>query len=143
MVWINHNISKKIVQKLSKGDVLVMEDLTYIRQRAKHNRWVHKWAFKELQKFLEYKATIKGVRVVYVNPRNTSKECNRCHSLNTRRYSGFFKCEACKHSINADLNGARNIARRYMRITGLGSCKPAFNLTCNEAKANLSVGTAA
>jgi putative transposase len=31
MTWVNHNVSKRIVENLSAGDVLVMEDLTYIR----------------------------------------------------------------------------------------------------------------
>ncbi|MFX0088302.1 MAG: RNA-guided endonuclease InsQ/TnpB family protein [Candidatus Hodarchaeota archaeon] len=120
MTWVNHNASKKIVSKLSEGDVLVMEDLAYIRRTAKYNTWVHKWAFRELQLFLEYKATLKGIRVVYVRPYYTSKECNRCHNRNISRHIGFFKCNACGHTLNSDLNGARNIAQRYMRITGAG-----------------------
>ncbi|MFX1487362.1 MAG: RNA-guided endonuclease InsQ/TnpB family protein, partial [Promethearchaeota archaeon] len=75
MTWVNHRVSKRIVSKLSEGDVLVIEDLTYIRRTAKYNTWVHKWAFRELQLFLEYKATLKGIRVVYVKPHYTSKEC--------------------------------------------------------------------
>ncbi len=134
MTWINHNISKRIVEKLSEGDVLVMEELKYIRQTATYNRWVHKWAFRELQRFFEYKATLKGVRVVYVRPHYTSKECNRCHSRNTTRHRGFFVCRTCGHTLNADLNGARNIAQRYMRITGLGFGKHAHVLACDEVE---------
>jgi IS605 OrfB family transposase len=134
MTWVNHNVSKRIVEKLSEGDVLVMEELTYIRQIAKYKRWVHKWAFRELQLFLEYKATLKGVRVVYVRPHYTSKECNRCHSRNTRRYRGFFACHNCGHALNSDLNGARNIAQRYMRITGLGFGKHAHVVACDEVE---------
>jgi putative transposase len=137
MTWVNHNVSKRIVEKLSEGDVLVMEDLSYIRQTATYNRWVHKWAFRELQRFLEYKATLKGVRVVYVRPHYTSKECNRCHSRNTSRHRGFFACLICGHTLNADLNGARNIARRYMRITGLGFGKHAPDLACDEVETRL------
>jgi putative transposase len=140
MTWVNHNVSKRIVEKLSEGDVLVMEDLTHIRQTAKYNRWVHKWAFRELQQFLEYKATLKGIRVVYVRPHYTSKECNRCHSRHTSRHRGFFECCICGHTLNADLNGARNIARRYMRITGLGCSKHAHNLACDEVETLSGVG---
>jgi IS605 OrfB family transposase len=134
MTWVNHNVSKRIVEKLSEGDVLVMEDLTYIRKTAKYNRWVHKWAFRELQGFMEYKATLKGVRVVYVRPHYTSKECNRCHSRNTSRHRGFFECHSCRHTLNVDLNGARNIARRYRRIIGLGCGKHAHVLACDEVE---------
>ncbi|MFP3952296.1 MAG: RNA-guided endonuclease InsQ/TnpB family protein [Candidatus Bathyarchaeia archaeon] len=133
--WVNHNISKNIIDKMEEGDTLVMEDLKGIRKSARYNKWVHKWAFRQLQKFLEYKAIKKRIRVVYVDPRNTSKECNRCHSTNTSRHGGFLECRACGHTLNADLNGARNIAQRYTRITGLGRCKPAPDLTCDEAEA--------
>jgi IS605 OrfB family transposase len=140
MSWVNHNVSKRIVEKLSEGDVLVMEDLTYIRQTAKHNNWVHKWAFRELQRFLEYKATLKGVRVVYIRPYYTSKECNQCHNRNNRRHQGVFECHTCGHTLNSDLNGARNIARRYMRITGLGCGKHAHNVACDEVETLSRVG---
>jgi putative transposase len=137
MTWVNHNVSKRIVEKLSEGDVLVMEDLTYIRQTAKYNRWVHKWTFRELQRFLEYKSTLKGVRVVYIRPHYTSKECNRCNSRNTSRHRGFFECYSCGHTLNSDLNGARNIARRYRRIIGLGCGKHAHDVACDEVETRL------
>jgi IS605 OrfB family transposase len=137
MTWVNHNVSKRIVEPLSEGDVLVMEDLTYIRQTAKYNRWVHKWAFRELQRLLEYKATLRGVRVVYVMPHYTSQECSRCHNRTTRRDRGFFECGTCGHTLNADLNGARNIAQRYRRIIGLGFGKHAHVLAYDEVETHL------
>ncbi|KXB05071.1 hypothetical protein AKJ48_00395 [candidate division MSBL1 archaeon SCGC-AAA261O19] len=42
MTWRNHVISRRIVDKLDEGDVLVMEDLKNIRRTAKYNEWVHK-----------------------------------------------------------------------------------------------------
>lgn len=114
MRWTNHKISKSIVSGLQRGDVVVMEDLSNIRRTARYNKWVHKWAFRQLQSFIEYKALEIGCRVVYVNPAYTSKECNRCHTRNSVRHSGFFKCRSCGHSLNSDINGARNIAGRYI-----------------------------
>lgn len=142
MTWVNHNVSKQIVSKLAKGDVLVMEDLSNILQTAKYNPWNHKWAFRELQAFLEYKASKNGIRVVYVDPAYTSQDCNRCHMRKTSRYTGFFRCKVCGHTLNVDLNGARNIARRYRRIIGLGLGKQPPDLTCEEVKVNLRVGIA-
>lgn len=123
MRWTNHNISKSIISELRSGDVVVMEDLKGIRKSARYNKWVHKWAFRQLQDFIEYKALGKGIRVVYVNPAYTSKECNRCHSRNTIRHSGFFACKDCGHSLDSDINGARNIARLYTR----NMCKAIVN----------------
>lgn len=111
----NHEISKKIIDGLKSGDVVVLEDLSNIRITAKYNKWVHKWAFFELQSFIEYKAIAKGIRVVRVNPAYTSKTCNRCNSLNTRRHSGFFECLDCGFHCDCDLQASRNIAQRYMR----------------------------
>ena len=99
----NHNISKKIVDGLNSGDVVVMEDLSGIRRTAKYNKWVHKWAFSQLQKFIEYKALAKGIRIVYINPKHTSKTCSRCGSLNTKRHSGFFECLCCGYHCDSDL----------------------------------------
>jgi IS605 OrfB family transposase len=45
-----------------------MEELKYIKQTAKYNRWVHKWAFRELQRFLEYKANPEKRQVSVYSP---------------------------------------------------------------------------
>jgi len=115
----NHNISKGIIDNLNAGDVVVMEDLSNIRKTAKYNKWVHKWAFKQLQFFIEYKALAKGIRVVYINPAYTSKTCNRCNSLNTKRHSGFFECLNCGFHCDCDLQASRNISKRYTRNLGM------------------------
>jgi IS605 OrfB family transposase len=112
MAWVNHNISKQIVT--SGAGVFVMEDLTYIRTRNR-NSWVHRWAFRQLQNFIDYKAIREGCRVVYVNPAYTSQECCICHNTNTVRHRSFVLCLDCGHSLNSDLNASRNIAQRYMR----------------------------
>lgn len=111
----NHEISKKIVDGMKSGDVVVMEDLIGIRTIAKYNKWIHKWAFRQLQSFIEYKALAKGIRIVYINPAYTSKTCNRCNSLNTKRHSGFFECLDCGFHCDCDLQASKNIAKRYTR----------------------------
>jgi len=137
MRWTNHNISKSIISELKEGDVVVMEDLSNIRTTARYNRWVHKWAFRQLQSFIEYKALSKGIRVVYVNPAYTSKECNRCHSRNTIRHSGFFECKDCGHSLDSDINGARNIAQRYMRNMCRAVVNTPVGLTSDDSVLNV------
>ncbi len=109
----NHEISKKIVDGLKSGDVVVMEDLKNIRTTAKYNKWIHKWAFRQLQFFIEYKALAKGIRVVYCNPYRTSKTCNRCNGINTIRHSSFFECLDCGFHCDCDLQASRNIAKLY------------------------------
>jgi putative transposase len=58
---------------------------------------------------LEHKAP---GRVIKVNPRYTSQTCNTCsHTARESRESqALFRCVACGHQDNADVNAARNIA---------------------------------
>jgi len=104
-----------IVKSLDNGDIVVMENLKNIRTTAKYNKWVHKWAFRQLQSFIEYKALAKGIRVVYVNPRYTSKSCSVCHNIDTIRHSGFVECKTCGHCSDSDFGASKNIAQLYQR----------------------------
>ncbi|WP_243664965.1 transposase, partial [Rhodothermus marinus] len=63
---------------------------------------------------LEYKARLKGVRVVVVDPAHTSQTCPRCGHVDRRnRRSGrLFRCRACGFQHNADVVAAMNLARR-------------------------------
>ena len=115
MRWINHNISKEIVESLDNGDVIVMEDLKGIRTTAKYNKWVHKWSFMEIQSFIEYKALANGIRIVYINPAYTSKTCSVCHNRDTIRHRGFIECKTCGHCSDSDFGASKNIARLYKR----------------------------
>ena len=105
----NHVISKKIVSK-AKGTTraIALEDLKGIRSRAtvRHTqRDRHsKWAFGELRFFVEYKAKREGVFLVFVDPRNTSRECPECHCVDKRNRPtrDTFKCIRCGLEAMAD-----------------------------------------
>ncbi|HZE33027.1 MAG TPA: transposase [Actinoallomurus sp.] len=58
---------------------------------------------------LEHKAP---ERVIKVNPRYTSQTCNTCNhtARESRESQALFRCGACGHQDNADVNAARNIA---------------------------------
>jgi putative transposase len=113
---VNHETSKAIVaQALSAGVAKIrLEDLTHIRDRIKAGRRMrtrlHRWAFRQLQQFIEYKAQAAGIAVEYVNPAYTSQDCSRCRSLG-RRVRHRFVCEQCGLRAHADLNASRNLAR--------------------------------
>ena len=117
--WINHNISKSVIDRLETGDTIVMEDLSYIKKRARYNKWVQIWSFYQLQKFIKYKAIRKGIKIVYENPFRTSKICSKCQSIKSIRHSGFFQCLHCGYTLSSDLNASINLAKRYMRNVGL------------------------
>ncbi|MCR4374167.1 MAG: transposase [Acidobacteria bacterium] len=126
----NHCISKQIVQAAkdtARG--IGVEDLTHIRERATVRRKQRNrqggWAFAQLRAFVEYKAALAGVRVVAVDPRNTSRTCSQCGHCEkgNRKSQAEFRCLHCDHSISADFNAARNIASRAQ-----AACKPASEL---------------
>ena len=128
----NHVISKRIVQKAkAKKQAIAIEELRHIRertertvrhsQRARHSSW----AFGQLRQFLSYKATLAGVPLHTVDPRNTSRTCHVCgHCAKANRKSqAAFCCVECGHTDNADRNAAINISRASVMvpIVSLGS----------------------
>lgn len=113
---INHLISKQIVEKAQANSMMIaLEDLYAIRERTnkklrKSQRGLHNtWSFYQLRQFVEYKAARVGVKVVLVNPRYTSQTCSVCLHIGQRNREKF-SCANCGSVLNADINGARNIA---------------------------------
>lgn len=112
----NHEISKSIITEAKKGDIgiLVMEDLTNIRKRIKGNKRMrcrlHRWAFGQLQSFIEYKAQAAGIKVVYTCPAYSSLTCSVCHALGTREKHRF-TCTKCGSQQHADRNACQNLCR--------------------------------
>ena len=122
----DHVLSKRIVQSVTPGTVLVVENLTNIRARARQRgpiqrRRFHAWSFAQLRGFRAYKAEAHGCWVVGVDPRHTSQTCSRCgyQDRTNRRSQAVFRCRSCGFEMHADLNGARNIAAKY--LAGLGN----------------------
>ena len=116
---VNHCISKKMVAKAKDtSSVIALEDLEGIRERTtvkKAERRKHlSWGFDQLRQFIEYKASIAGVPVVYINPAYTSQECHVCHhiSKSNRPTRDDFVCNCCGSSAPADYNAALNIRAR-------------------------------
>ena len=89
-----------------------------IAARRKNNRSLNSWSFYRLMKFIEYKATLAGIRLVYVNPYKTSQRCPHCgkeHKARDRRY----ECE-CGFHAHRDVVGAINIARNAINSNKTG-----------------------
>ena len=96
-------------RKLSKKQIVA---------RRKNNRSLNSWSFYRLTKFIEYKATLAGIRLVYVNPYKTSQRCPSCgetHKAKDRRY----ECE-CGFHAHRDVVGAINIARNAFHSNKTG-----------------------
>jgi IS605 OrfB family transposase len=116
---VNHTISKRLVKKAQgTGRGIALEDLTGIRDRVTVRKpqraSLHSWSFYQLRQFTEYKAQWRGVPVVYVDPRNTSRQCSVCGCIDkaNRKTQDTFSCTSCGHAAHADVNAAINIGRR-------------------------------
>ena len=111
---VNHEVSKSIAAEAVRSGAgeIRMEDLTNIRANIKAGKRVrtrlHRWAFRQLQTFVDYKAEAAGLRVVYVNPAYTSQTCSICGCIG-KRVKHRFSC-SCGNRAHSDVNGSRNIA---------------------------------
>jgi IS605 OrfB family transposase len=117
---VNHQISKNVVGKaISASFGIALEDLNHLRDkdtkcrkadRATH----HDWSFHQLQKYIRYKAMEKGVPVVLVDPRNTSRTCPICGYVakRNRKSQAWFECAKCGFGHHADTVAAIIIGRR-------------------------------
>lgn len=116
---MNHCLSKALVDDAKRTKrVIALEDLkgihTRIRAKRAQRATLHSWAFADLINKVLYKAKLAGVKVVFVDPRNTSRECSKCsYTAKANRPSqAVFCCGSCGHTLNADVNAACNIAGR-------------------------------
>lgn len=98
--------------------VVVLEDLSYIRERLDYGKWLnrrlHAWAFARLQSRIEDKAIEAGIPVEYVNASYTSQTCHECGHIG-RRNGDSFRCtnDGCwVTQYHADINAAVNIGDR-------------------------------
>jgi IS605 OrfB family transposase len=138
--WVNHNISKQLVREAKElNAALAFEDLAKIRESLNQQprnkterRRTNNWAFYQLRIFVQYKAIIAGVMVVFVPPAYTSKTCSRCGHVHpeTDRKKSYrqgkkFKCGHCGFEHDADLNAALNIAALGASVSSPGS--PGFS----------------
>jgi IS605 OrfB family transposase len=121
--WLNHNISKQLVNGAkSNKAALAFEDLTGIRDNLNEKprnkterRRTNNWAFYQIRIFVQYKAMIAGVPVVFVPPAYTSQTCSRCGHIHPTKGKSYrngkkFKCGHCGLEHDADVNAAKNIA---------------------------------
>lgn len=116
---VNHTISKRLVAKAKgTGRGIALEDLHGIRDRVTvrkaQRRSHHSWSFHQLRSLVSYKAKLAGVLLVLVDPRNTSRTCPECGTIDkaNRPTRDQFRCVSCGHAGPADTIAATNIRVR-------------------------------
>jgi putative transposase len=122
------NVSAVVVGDLTnirklRSDTKNPKKFTKARSYGQNNQKVYAWRFEQFTATLEYKLKLKGILLVQVNERNTSKTCSRCGEVRTRnrKTRGLYICSKCSAVMNADVNGAVNILNTYLRPIGRSS----------------------
>ncbi len=94
-----------------------------VRAKAGLNRVILNTGWSAMQQMLAYKA----VELIQVPAAFTSRTCSACGTVyaDSRRSQASFKCMACGHAQNADLNADRNI---LASATGATARRGAFTL---------------
>ena len=124
---ILHEYSKRIVNMAKKENAfIVFENLGKIpksrfNMSKKLQYKLSQFVFKKLSDFVDYKAKREGIKVEYISPENTSKECSHCgEKVDTQRpfngNSSLFKCNKCGIQLNADYNASINIAKKGLKV---------------------------
>ena len=109
----NHFLSKNIINFALKNNagIIHMEELNF--DKLKFKSLLRNWSYYQLQTILENKAERVGIKVYYVEAKNTSQICSKCRNLEDgqRKSQEIFTCLKCGYSTNADYNASQNIAK--------------------------------
>jgi len=118
----SHYIAKKIVDIAKEYNALiVLEDLEKLKEKADGDKlsWeMQMWCYRRIQSYIEYKALIEGLRVVYVDSRKTSKTSPNGKPLRFINYRFAMLGNAI---TSRDVVASWNLALRgLMRMRGFG-----------------------
>jgi putative transposase len=131
---VRNNFLHQTSQTISKNHaMIVMEDLKVanmsrsskgtldahgkqVAQKSGLNRSILDQGWGEFKRQIEYKQLWKGGMVLCVPAHHTSQTCHACGHVDpdNRKTQSKFRCVACGHEANADINAAQNILQRGM-----------------------------
>ena len=82
-----------------------------VRAKSELNKSILDQGWREFKRQLDYKLLWKGGKLVEVDFRYTSQTCSCCgfKAKENRLSQAVFRCVACGHEENADVNAAKNI----------------------------------
>lgn len=114
------NYINQSVNQLPWGnlEVICYENLKNLksgkRKRNKNLRQKQQyWSYRQVIESVKMKAQANRVRLVYVNPAYTSQKCSACGNIaESSRNLEEYKCVACGHTQDADVNAAQNILHK-------------------------------
>jgi putative transposase len=109
---------------LSRYSLIAFEDLNAQGIAERHGKGVSDAGWSMFTDIISYKAEEAGCEVVFVNPKNTTKDCSRCGTcVPKEEHERVHNCPHCGLSMDRDLNAAINIlARATVGQTGSNAC---------------------
>ena len=139
-----HRVSKALVREAVENDctAIAFENLKHIRKRISNASKFQQWAFRELQRHVEYKAEEHGIDVDDVKPQYTSQQCSHSECGFTHednRDGDEFECLKCGKQLHSDYNAARNIGWRLVQHrlkSGAGHASSQVALKSGTVNAN-------
>jgi len=106
-----HQVANSVLKFAEeRRSAIVLEDLKGIRPKwnKELNRRIGLWPRRKLHQIIEYKAQWKGIPVVKVDPRNSSRTCPMCGRIQYSRMGAEFKCE-CGWRLDRHINASINL----------------------------------
>jgi len=130
-----HRLSQNLVNSHS---FIALEDLAS-QELAEQDfgKQINDASWGELANMLRYKAESAGCKVVFVNPKDTTKMCCICENKKDMPLSErVYLCDMCGNNMDRDLNAAYNILKRAtVGITGSNSCGDVSRKTSGKQEA--------
>jgi transposase len=114
------NFISKLIERFGICTLAIESISTMYKLTKKGSKMVNNWLYSKtaLRKFA-IMAMVKGFNLVEVDPKETSQLCYRCGSKGVvyGKHQRLFQCFACGlKDYNRDVNAARNIALRVIRV---------------------------
>ncbi len=111
----DHKTSRQIIDFAVQESIgtIRLEELSGIHQTArtsrKNEKNLYTWSFYRLAQYIEYKASLSGIKVEYVDPKYTSQTCPECKERN-KAEDRKYRC-SCGFRTHRDRVGAMNIIK--------------------------------
>jgi putative transposase len=121
-----HRVANTVIE-FAEGheSAIVLEDLRGVRpDRSKDlNRRLSLWPWRKLHQIIEYKAAWKGIQVIKVDPRYSSRRCPICGRIPHSRMGTKteFACECGWHldrHVNASMNLLQTAISKGLEVAG-------------------------
>lgn len=114
-----HKVALQLVQAY---DTVVLEKLNIKEMLQSNisqlNQSISDTSWGILMQYISYKAERADKKIIFIDPKNTSKTCSGCNNLNKdlTLQDRTYHCQACGLTMDRDLNAAINIKRLGMSL---------------------------